>query len=804
MRGLAAVAASMLVAALLSTMAEAGHGTLGANFEIDAGTLEGWAAGSKPSTPGTVGTPTAFWSNTANHRDWVDGGPGGGYFELSGAAPHTAASDCYGSNIDFAADTGGAVLDFICDGHSDSKFSGKGGSLANEKEQNVITPSGKTLDDVWPVKPGNNTAKDDFTHAYNAFVFADSVCDADTDADDLFMIAGANRGDNEGTQFWGAELNQTPPAGFDDLLASAGADFSLDFNRTAGDLLAIFDNSSGGNVIDIKIATWDGSTYAEQAATGCTQAPGTNGNSAAQTNGDSDSNTNNAVEAPPWSVPVCDPTVGDGSALGNGNTSNNSCRLAAGSATPTSNGNHLIAERDFFEAVVDLSAYNIPPTCFTSLVFTSRSSDTVNADLKDVAGGKVGLCSLKVQKFIDKDQDGVLDSGEPTSGTDVTGWTFDVYADIGTDPGVVDAGDTLVCDNITSGANGLASCDNAVAGSYLVVEVNTGTTITVNNVGSIITTPNPQQAVVGQGATVVNVGNTCRIKKTFTVTGLPTNGVSSVSVAWTFTGQGLTDAHGASTAGSPLTLTDAGNGTSNDGIWSATTAHVFDVGDKLSWSYTVNGTITNAGGSHEFTLAEGYPACAASENTVQASPNTINGFKYKDIDADGIVDAGEAVAANALSGWTFTLTKSGDANFSMTDTTDANGFFEFTGLGPGTYTVTETEQGDWQSTNGTARSGLTVTLGNTISIDDTGANDPQNNPLRAFLNAPEARFDVRFFDLTDSTDASIDCIKQGGTEVESSDTTTQANSGGTNPETVVVSDDLLAGTYQCTLVITDP
>src|SRR4029453_16915764 len=45
----------------------------------------------------------AYYSGTDSPTggdDWVDGGPNNGMFALSATAPHTAAADCYGSDID--------------------------------------------------------------------------------------------------------------------------------------------------------------------------------------------------------------------------------------------------------------------------------------------------------------------------------------------------------------------------------------------------------------------------------------------------------------------------------------------------------------------------------------------------------------------------------------------------------------------------------------------------------------------------------------------------------------------------------
>jgi len=92
-----------------------------------------------------------------------------------------------------------------------------------------------------------------------------------------------------------------------------------------------------------------------------------------------------------------------------------------------------------------------------------------------------------------------------------------------------------------------------------------------------------------------------------------------------------------------------------------------------------------------------------------AVPGSIHGFKFEDVDGDGIYTPG---TDQPLAGVEFTLTGTdGQGNdIDRTDTTDANGFFEFTGLwpsvadaGPGTgYTVTETLPAGFAPTTPTA------------------------------------------------------------------------------------------------------
>jgi hypothetical protein len=71
----------------------------------------------------------------------------------------------------------------------------------------------------------------------------------------------------------------------------------------------------------------------------------------------------------------------------------------------------------------------------------------------------------------------------------------------------------------------------------------------------------------------------------------------------------------------------------------------------------------------------------------------LDGYKYEDMDGDGIYDAGE----HGLPGWTITLYKDGE--WHAEKVTDASGYYEFTDLGPGEYKVEETMQDGWMATS---------------------------------------------------------------------------------------------------------
>ena len=307
--------------------------------------------------------------------DWAENGSSAaeGVF-LLGTSGSPDFLGCYGSDISVNPAVAGTA-GLICDGSSDSRFDGNGGDTVVEPEENIVSPGGKQIDDIWNIKQGGVTPKDDFSHAYYLFRNSDSSCDADTEPNNRFLVLSGHRGDNEGDAFWGFELSQVPPTRFNDVVSNSGATFDLDFNRTPGDLLVSFTLVGGGTNPLLEVFAWNGTTFAP-APSLC---GGTQGDSLLRTNASND------IQAPPWNVPVCDPTATNGS---------NSCRVVNQNGTPPAQpGDNLIAPRDFNEAIVDLGAFVSGNVCFNSLLFTSRSAHPLEtADLKDVAGAYVNTC----------------------------------------------------------------------------------------------------------------------------------------------------------------------------------------------------------------------------------------------------------------------------------------------------------------------------------------------------------------------------------------------------------------------------
>ena len=78
-------------------------------------------------------------------------------------------------------------------------------------------------------------------------------------------------------------------------------------------------------------------------------------------------------------------------------------------------------------------------------------------------------------------------------------------------------------------------------------------------------------------------------------------------------------------------------------------------------------------------------------------PGSISGYKWHDLDSDGVWDNSE----DALANWTIFIDADQDGVLDEGETstvTDANGLYLFTGLNPGTYTIAEVQQANWVPT----------------------------------------------------------------------------------------------------------
>jgi uncharacterized repeat protein (TIGR03803 family) len=110
----------------------------------------------------------------------------------------------------------------------------------------------------------------------------------------------------------------------------------------------------------------------------------------------------------------------------------------------------------------------------------------------------------------------------------------------------------------------------------------------------------------------------------------------------------------------------------------------------VAMGLNLSGTVTGSG-----LVLQSAPCCHPASG--------ISGKKFFDLNANGVCDPGEP----ALSGWTLQLNGPGGV---FTALTDVNGFYYFTNLATGTYTVTEVPQTGWTQT-APAGGSYTVNLG---------------------------------------------------------------------------------------------
>jgi hypothetical protein len=685
-----ALGASLVVIALASANNVGG-------FEIDA----------DHTTPSD-----ALYSGNNGGDDWAAGTSGNGVFANSLAAPHTAAADCYGSNIDKTSIAGPSTL--ICDGNSDSTF------RTLEPEQNGVSPAGKSPDDVWPVKPTNVHAKDDFSHAYVHASTVDSPCDDDGApgptgelADDIVLHLAGHVGDNEGSHFWGFEFMKNAPTGFASLKANDGSSFDLDFNRSVGDILVSFTvPGSQSEPVALELFRVSGfvasgsdagdAIFTLAGAQPSCPASAPQGFSLLTTNAFGD------VKAPPWNVPVCDPTADNAA---------NTCRLANG----TTAAEDLLAARDFAEASIDLTAFGISP-CFSNIVFSSRSSHPLEgADVKDVGGGDFPLCGkLTGTKFHDHNANGVRETGDEA----LADWPIRLYNDANGNKVLEDADDGVTGNGVntfattTTDASGAYQFLNLPNGAYIVCEAaqrsatDTGWNESLPNAG---TTGNADcsagsgNAAKGYGFTMAGVdvtgkdfGNYKNATKSGTKfedlngdgdrdSGEP--GLAGVQIHL-FGTDGLgnprhvhrvTDANGAYSFASAV---PPGSYTVCETLPAGYTQSFPSTGADCS-AHTHSGTVTPGPKGYSITLGSG--EVDSGNDFGNFRNGTKSGTKFDDLNANGIRDAGEP----GLGGVEIHLVGTdgrGNAVHMHTTTSSAAGFegtYSFSAP-PGTYTACET------------------------------------------------------------------------------------------------------------------
>lgn len=274
-----------------------------------------------------------------------------GLFELDGNAIDEAVDgDDWDSVLD--PDYEGAALattGLIADGKSATIFF-QGGS----KDTNDISK--------WRWKNGSVPDKDDITNAYAVAYLYDNA-EPDPDTQDLVVFVGADRFANTGDAVMGLWLFQndvgpTPDGKFSGVHA-------------IGDLLAIAEFSNGGHDVDIVLYRWAGL----------------------------DAQGKGILTSLPITSALCNESDPDsrGCAI-----SNTSPTPSPWNYTPKAGPSGTFPSFSFFEAGLNFSAlarefgFNIP--CFSSFMVQTRSSTSLNAQLKDFVLGSFETCKLSLTK----------------------------------------------------------------------------------------------------------------------------------------------------------------------------------------------------------------------------------------------------------------------------------------------------------------------------------------------------------------------------------------------------------------------
>ena len=217
----------------------------------------------------------------------------------------------------------------------------------------TIFTGGGSKDDLnttgWQWKDGSVPPKDDLAHGYAAR-YANG-----------YLYFGADRTANNGDSqigFWFFQGNVGP---------QAGGTFGPDAHQN-GDILVLSDFTQGGVTVTIRVFQWHSPGGAINGTldllAGTTATPADCVGSPIGTGDHFCATVNNAVTPSPWA-------------------------FADKGGTPTGN----FAPGEFYEGGIDLNFLGLQDECFSSFLAETRSSQSVDATLKDFVGGSFAVCT---------------------------------------------------------------------------------------------------------------------------------------------------------------------------------------------------------------------------------------------------------------------------------------------------------------------------------------------------------------------------------------------------------------------------
>jgi subtilisin-like proprotein convertase family protein/protocatechuate 3,4-dioxygenase beta subunit len=311
--------------------------------------------------------------------------------------------------------------------------------------------------------------------------------------------------------------------------------------------------------------------------------------------------------------------------------------------------------------------------------------------------GNFRLLTISGTKFNDLDADGIRDNNEPG----LSGWV--IRLDLGAN-GSVDQ-------TTTTDGNGNYNFPNVGPGTHRVREVQQN--------GWVQTTPNPGDIVTISGidATNVDFGNT----RSMSISGQKFNDLD---------GDGIKDGNEPGVQGVTIQLDRGANGsverttsTDSDGNYT------FD--SLMAGTYRVRevapgGWVQTTNNPADITLNNGNSVSGVDFGNFRLI--SISGMKFHDLDADGVKDQGEP----GLQGWTIQLDQGANGTVEQSATTDSNGNYSFSNLGPGVYRVREVQQGGWiQSTANPAD--IIAQSGSNVSGVDFGNHQRTTGEIRGVV-----------------------------------------------------------------------
>ncbi|GGB84175.1 hypothetical protein N798_09880 [Knoellia flava TL1] len=626
------------------------------------------------------------------------------------------------------------------------------GAYVNGDTSYYATGSKDTLNITpgWQCKKTNNaTDKGDFVNAYGYAALVDHDGNSTTDPHTVYFF-GLEKDDDNGTNNVGIWLLQDPSVG----CTAGSGNTSFTGVHEDGDLLAVVSYDSGGSVGTAKGYSWNGGLP-----------------------NDPDFTSTDAK---------CDPA--------NIDYTKTFCVITNGGGTidspwwsPQKNNKLPTADLQknvFVEGFLDITQFfddlNEPQPCFASALADTRSSTSTTATLYDYVEIESPTCGpMTIRKYFDRNADGQKQTTEPW----LPGWAYKVFKD-----GLGPTG-TADFSGSTAGTDPKLEFQDVPNGPYDVYET--------MQAGYYSTDPNtaaasPKKDVnqTASGSTVI-FGNACLINKKITVAQVPTGANLSVTYA-------INDPDDNGPSTTVAMTVDPDVATSR-----TVTISGLKHSDTLDWSYAYtsgspSGSVSGADdeamntGIVETATATGFTCRKDNNRTFPLAD--LSGEKYKDVDADGVLDTGTG-GDTKLGGFEFKLyAGSGGAVGTVLGTATSatgTGAFTFTDVAPGTYSVVETGKTGWRKMAPATHLTVTVSLGQeTVDVGD-------------FLNAPLTNLSVTVTPQTTSTYAdSIQCRKTG-TTTPPVGTDVDALPGDSAAKTLTAT-DLLVGSYTCTIVITDP